>query len=574
MKKTLQSILAIIFLSIGISADAQTRYLDDVFTGVTVTSDVVYANNISILPMLQSLPPAATDLVCDIYEPTGDSIVNRPVIIVAHTGSFLPAVVNGQPTGTKTDSSIVEQCMRWAKKGYVAVAFSNRLGWNPTSTDQATRTSSLIQAAYRGIQDARAMVRYMRMTEATGNTYGIDPTKIVMGGHGTGAYISLGVATLDTATQMYIPKFMNLATTPPSPYVYAPFFGNVNGTDSAWLPDFASPTGQTELWNIPNNPSYSSEVSMAFNLGGALADISWLEVGDVPIVSFHCENDPYGPIDTGDVIVPTTGDFVVEVMGSRTVQHYSNQYLNNDVFVQAGFTDVYTTAANVNNSGYEGLNVFLTPVPSTAPNAYGESYEEEGSPWDWWDNATYDAMFQAVNGAPAGYGAANSLLGNPDMSATKGRSYIDTVQGYLNPRIYAALNLPSTPILGIYGCTDTAACNYDPSANSDDGSCLTIYGCTDPLACNYVASATCDDSSCDLPDGCGDPLYVEYDASVTCSDPNACITLITTGVEEITSDKKLVKITDILGKVTTPTKNTTLFYIYNDGSVEKKIIIE
>ena len=37
------------------------------------------------------------------------------------------------------------------------------------------------------------MVRYMRMTEATGNTYGIDPTKIVMGGHGTGAYISLGV---------------------------------------------------------------------------------------------------------------------------------------------------------------------------------------------------------------------------------------------------------------------------------------------------------------------------------------------------------------------------------------------
>ena len=45
-----------------------------------------------------------------------------------------------------------------------------------------------------------------------------------------------------------------------------------------WLPDFASPTGQTELWNIPNNPSYSSEVSMAFNLGGALADISWLEV--------------------------------------------------------------------------------------------------------------------------------------------------------------------------------------------------------------------------------------------------------------------------------------------------------
>ena len=210
MKKTLQSILAIIFLSIGISADAQTRYLDDVFPFVTVTSDVVYANNISILPMLQNLPPAATDLVCDIYEPTGDSVINRPVIIVAHTGSFLPAVVNGQPTGTKTDSSIVEQCMRWAKKGYVAVAFSNRLGWNPTSTDQDVRTSSLIQASYRGIQDARAMVRYMRMTEATGNIYGIDESKIVLGGQGTGGYISMSYDALDNpAVELNLAKFIN-----------------------------------------------------------------------------------------------------------------------------------------------------------------------------------------------------------------------------------------------------------------------------------------------------------------------------------------------------------------------------
>ena len=237
-------------------------------------------------------------------------------------------------------------------------------------------------------------------------------------------------------------------------------------------------------------------------------------------------------------------------MGSRTVQSYSNLYLNNDSFALAGITDVYTTAANLNNGGLEGLYVFNTPPPSTTPNAFGELEEEQGSPWDWWDNATYDAMFQALNGAPAGYGAANSLLGNPNMSSTKGNAYLDTIQGYLNPRMYEVLNLiNNVGVLGIYGCTDALACNYEPTSNSDDG-------------------------SCDLPDGCGDPLYVEYDASVTCSDPSACITLITTGVEEITSDKKLVKITDILGKTIIPTKNTTLFYIYDDGSVEKKIIIE
>ena len=72
---------------------------------------------------------------------------------------------------------------------------------------------------------------------------------------------------------------------------------------------------------------------------------------------------------------------------------------------------------------------------------FGEYYEEPASPWDWWNNTYYDAAFSGYHGAPAGYGAANSILGNPDMSAAKGRAYIDTIQGYLNPRMYVALNL-------------------------------------------------------------------------------------------------------------------------------------
>ena len=466
MKKNLHSILAIILFTIGFSANSQTRYLDDVFSAVTVTSDVTYATNITILPLLMGQAPAPAPILCDIYEPTGDTETNRPVIILAHTGSFLPPVINGQPTGSKSDLSIVEQCTRWAKKGYVAVAMDNRLGWNPFSTDQNVRTSTLIQAAYRGIQDAKAMVRYMRMTEATGNPYGIDQSKIVLGGQGTGGYISLGYAALDNpGVELNLLKFLNL-TNPaqPVPYVFPPFFGNPDGTDSTYLPAAASPTGQTELWNIPNNPSYSSEISMAFNLGGALADISWLEAGDVPIVSFHCYKDEYAPIDTGDVIVPTTGDFVVEVMGSRTIAHYSNAYGNNDVFVQAGFTDDFTNAANVNNSGYEGLYVFKTPAPSTTPNAFGELQEEWGAPWDWWDNATYDAQFAAVNGAPAGYGAANSILGNPDMSAIKGNLYIDTIQGYLNPRMYIALGLSANT--GVNEVIDASTEIYPNPANN------------------------------------------------------------------------------------------------------------
>ena len=463
MKKNILTTLLLICF--GLSSFTQTRYLDDVFSAYTVDANVNYATNISVMPLALGGMPAPEPLYCDIYQPAGDSVTNRPVIIVAHTGSFLPPILNGQATGSKLDSSIVEQCRRWAKKGYVAVAMNNRLGWNPTSTDQNVRTSTLIQAAYRGVQDAKAMVRYMRMTAATGNNYGINPNKIVFGGHGTGAYIALGYATLDTLTEIWtLPKFINFSN-PAQPVPYIPpsdpsnptttIFGNINGTDTGYCPvldsNGAPIPGQFWMSNIPNNPSYSNDINMVFNLGGAVPDISWLQSGDVPMVSFHCANDPYAPIDTGDVIVPTTGEFVVEVMGSRTVQHYANAYGNNDVFVQAGFSDVFTTAANNHNSGYEGLYRFITPPPSTTPNAFGLMEEEQGSPWDWWNNTVYDSLFMISPTTPPpaaipGFGAANSILGNPDMSAAKGNAYLDTIQGYLNPRIYVALNLGSTNI--------------------------------------------------------------------------------------------------------------------------------
>ena len=58
---------------------------------------------------------------------------------------------------------------------------------------------------------------------------------------------------------------------------------------------------------------------------------------------------------------------------------------------------------------------------------------------------TYGLLAEAVNGIAGvtspGYFEANAILDNPDMSATKGKTYIDTIQSYLNPRIYIALNL-------------------------------------------------------------------------------------------------------------------------------------
>ena len=48
----------------------------------------------------------------------------------------------------------------------------------------------------------------------------------------------------------------------------------------------------------------------------------------------------------------------------------------------------------------------------------------------------------------------------------------------------------------------------------------------------------------------------------------------TTSIEEHTTNKELFKVTDILGRETNGKKKQPLFYIYDDGTVEKRIIIE
>jgi len=46
------------------------------------------------------------------------------------------------------------------------------------------------------------------------------------------------------------------------------------------------------------------------------------------------------------------------------------------------------------------------------------------------------------------------------------------------------------------------------------------------------------------------------------------------GIDGLNISNKLLKIVDVLGRETKPKKNTPLFYMYSDGRVEKKIIIE
>ena len=470
------------------------RYIEEIFDEVSVTTDVVYGTNISILPALFNQPPAPEDLLMDVYEPVGDTETNRPVFMFFHSGNFLPQFVNQGTQGTRQDSVVVEMCERFARMGYVAIAMDHRLGWNPGAASQQERTTQLIQAAYRGVQDSRTAVRFLRKSVAEdGNPFGVDAEKIAMGGDGTGGYITMATSTISSYDDIVfddngdpILKFWFDTNGDGSltPVVIEAIHGNPDGTTDTPL-------------CMANHVGYSSEFHFSMNMGGAMGDLNWLDEGDMPMVSFHCPHDPFAPYGTSIVVVPTTGDPVIEASGSYAVHTEINGYEtnNNAVFAEIGLDD---PAVAFGNEGMDGLYPVLNNYSEDGtPLEPGDS-----SPWQWWDY-DYVAAVDAASGTDI---AATQLALNPTMGPDEAMFWIDQIQDYLAPRMAVALGAVD---LGP-GCNDENACNYNALATSDDGSCqyaeegydcdgnsLIVAGCMDVIACNYNGEANEDDGSCD-----------------------------------------------------------------------------
>jgi acetyl esterase/lipase len=213
----------------------------------------------------ESVPPfgasqgSPQSLKMDVYEPEGDQITNRPVVVVAFGGSFI-----GGSRG-----QMESLCREFARLGYVAVAPDYRVGlFFPI--DELNTTLAVL----RGAHDMKGCVRYLRKTVAEdGNPYGIDPNMIFVGGVSAGAISAIHAAYLD-----------DLATEIPDYLV----------NDTAGLGGLEGNTGPLE---------YTSEVQGVFSYSGTIGDTSWIAENDVPIISFHEEGDGVVPYTTEEVAV-------------------------------------------------------------------------------------------------------------------------------------------------------------------------------------------------------------------------------------------------------------------------------
>lgn len=437
MRNILQYCFILLICLGTVSAQAQTRYVDEVFDEVNFSpyengqaSGSNYTIMTWIAAALQQVEghTAARPLIFDIYTPKGDTVTQRPLILYLHTGNFFPFPANGSCGGTLRDPSAKEICTRLAKMGYVVASVDYRLGWLPTNEQELIRRFSLINGAYRGVQDVRTHVRFFKKSvEDLGNPFGVDPDKIVVWGQGTGGYISLASAYLNSYPEIFntsdAGKFYIPTATGTVPMVIEGYNGNLDANgpvtrvDAAYNTLSTLPIGDTLC--IPNNVTYangdtiSSEFQLSVNMGGALGDSSWINAGEIPNVSYHVPSDPFAPYKTNVLQVPTaTGPQpVVEVSGSYDVQRILTAKGNNDIFntIPAGKDPIGEAA----NGEFPGLLSF-TGTPNDA-----------SSPWEWTDLST----------------PGLNPLANCNGDSTLATPYIDSILMYFAPRGCVALGL-------------------------------------------------------------------------------------------------------------------------------------
>lgn len=423
----------ILFISLSWSLKGQPYpFLEEMYD-ISRDTGLTYGVNATVLylPWVgQAIPET---LKYDLYQPVNDDNAPysfRPLIIYFHSGNFLPFPDNQSVVGTRHDSSTVEMCRKLARSGYVVASADYRLGWNPIAEQEIGRVTGLINAAYRGVQDANTCIRHFKKTVVEdGNPFRIDTNRIILFGDDSGGYISLNTGCLDSYDK--IPTASNGKWLIPTPFGLVPMIieainGDVEGKNFGIMPNdplyqavFPYPVGDTLCYS--NYPQYSSDFAASVNLAGGVGDTAWIDPGQPCVISVHAPYDQTTPYkeDWLYVDVPPAPLRVVILQGSYLVSSLENVYGNNSGMDHPNNKNdlqfAVTEVAKERNDGINGLFPILGDTIS------------DGTPWVFWDASN-----------------ANDSIGlskNPRMSREKGVTYMDSILAFVLPRLFMCTRL-------------------------------------------------------------------------------------------------------------------------------------
>lgn len=269
MKKAILFYLVVLTFC-ATASENPVRYRDLVFDDVKLTSNVAYGSNKTQSGLTQKL-------VMDIYEPEGDTLKKRPMILLAHGGYFL--------FGKKTD--LADECEILARAGFVVVSINYRL------IDVAESVLAYKRAGIDAISDMKASVRFFVKDNLTTNTYKIDTANIFIGGYSAGAITSLHYAYASTVQDGFL-------------------MGGEEMLDYISL--------HNGLEGDSGNPGYSSKVRGVINIAGSLFDADMVDAGEPILFSVHGTADDIVPYETG-----TSGNSNVTTEGSALIHKRANE---------------------------------------------------------------------------------------------------------------------------------------------------------------------------------------------------------------------------------------------------------
>ena len=321
-----------LFLACAVAcSSAAERYKDRMFD-VEVKKNVTYASKVKHLKTLNSISTALityaalndgmpvylydneidlteVDLKMDIYKPKNDTEKNRPVVLVMHGGAFAAGAKDD------TDQHTVTYCDSLAARGYVTAAVQYRLGITAVIKDKALTIDSLdfSRTVYRGIQDVRAAVRYIR---ANAEDLGVDPGRVYLIGNSAGAILSLENIYMDKESEI------------PPAAKNAPDLG---GLDAYGVQGYGSQANAVAaLWGAVHDPKIIEDVKKPVLLvhGKADSTVVWKTGRPLSNIAAVLENlMPAAAASVGalafHVATPTLyGSYVIDsVLTAKGVEH-------------------------------------------------------------------------------------------------------------------------------------------------------------------------------------------------------------------------------------------------------------
>lgn len=229
------------------------RYLRPVFQQVDVTKNIKYARK-------QQSDGQYIDLRYDVYQPHGDTLSRRPIMLLIHGGAYLKLLDQNSP-------DIVLMCNYFAQRGYVTVSIDYRQEPNLLGL---LSEEVMVKAVSRALIDTKDAVDHLMLTYQNGNPYRIDTSKAIIGGVSAGAVSTMFIAYLDSLAQL--------------PLKYQQWIIQANGVNAD---------------SILRHKFDLVKPKIAISISGALLDPNWIHPNGIDFLLVHGSADEIVPYNYG-----------------------------------------------------------------------------------------------------------------------------------------------------------------------------------------------------------------------------------------------------------------------------------